>query len=108
MLYVPRAWDIQEHQYKMERIDVSRPLEYTAVSTHLVLSELQVFYTMAKHAGIFPADYELYEQPDGRVAMVDFDKFGTWDKTGIVSFPWGLLITEEQILGDLPFPIKKN
>lgn len=108
ILFVPRAWDIHDHEYKMERIDVSNPLEYTLVGTHPVLHELRAFYAAAKSAGIFPADYELYEQPDGRVAMVDFDKFATWEKEGIVSFPWGLIVTEEQILSDLPFKIGKN
>ena len=105
-LFVPRAWDIQEHQYKMERIDVSQPLEYSTLKDHKVLGELCAFYVAAKRKGIFPADFELYEQADGRVAMVDFDKFATWEKPGIVTFPWGLIVPEDKLVQDLPFPLQ--
>ena len=78
----------------MERIDVSKPLEEPR--GHTVLNDLKIFYERAKAAHIFPADYELYIQPDGRVAMVDFDKFGTWEDDGSVVFPWGLTLTPNQ------------
>jgi len=78
----------------MERIDVSQLLEDP--KEHPVLQDLKIFYDRAKLAHIFPADYELYIQPNGRVAMVDFDKFGTWADDGSVLFPWGLTMTPEQ------------
>lgn len=94
LLYVPRAWDADTHTYKMERIVTEKPLEPQG---HPVLAELKVFYTKAQEQGIFPADYELYLQPDGRVAMIDFDKFGCWFPDGSMKFPWGLTQTKEQI-----------
>ena len=97
MLFVPRAWDAQEHSYKMERIDVSKPLLETEIQSHPVLRELRILYAQAKKEGIFPADYELYIQPNGRVAMVDFDKFGIWNRDGTVEFPWGLKLVVEQV-----------
>ncbi len=105
ILYVPRAWSIQEHEYKMDRIQINKPLEYTEIKNHRVLPELQAFYKAAKKVGIFPVDWELYEQDDGRVAMVDFDKFATWESSGIVTFPWGVLMVEKDLLQDLPFPL---
>lgn len=94
LLFVPRAWDAQRFQYAMERIDVSKPLEDPR--EHTVLKDLKIFYDRAKAAHIFPADYELYIQPDGSVAMIDFDKFGTWEDDGSVVFPWGLTMTPSQ------------
>lgn len=97
LLYVPRAWSPTTHTYKMERIATEDPLPLTDIQGHAVLSELKVFYAKAQRLGIFPADYELYVQPDGRVAMIDFDKFGSWFPDGSMRFPWGLVMTEEQV-----------
>lgn len=101
-LFVPRAWDAEAYSYKMERIDVSRPLLLTEVSSHPVLKDLQVFFRVAQQQGIFPADFELYEQPDGSVAMVDFDKFATW-KDGTIVFPWGAQTTDAMMRQEFPF-----
>lgn len=95
LLYVPKAWDPEEHQYKMERIDVSKPL--IDFPQHKIFLELKEFYELCKKQKIFPCDYELYEQPDGRVAMIDFDKFGTWKEDESVEFPWGLVRSKEEI-----------
>jgi hypothetical protein len=56
------------------------------------MAELKLFYEKAKETGIFPCDYELYRQPDGRIGLIDFDKFAAWVKTESheVLFPWGL------------------
>ena len=97
MLFVPRAWDAEKHQYKMDRIDVSAPITEMNYKTHAVVGELRTFYAKAKEHGVFPADYELYLQSDGRVAMVDFDKFAQWREDNSVEFPWGLQIPAEQI-----------
>ena len=101
-LYVPKAWDAEAHQYKMERIDVSTPVELITVKAHSVLSDLKEFYQQAKQEGIFPADFELYQQADGRVAMVDFDKFGEWKTDGSVVFPWGLQLSNDQVAAATP------
>lgn len=102
-LFVPRAWDPEAYSYKMERIDVSRPLLLTEVSSHSVLKDLQVFFRVAQQQGIFPADFELYEQPDGTVAMVDFDKFAIWSSDGTIVFPWGAQTTDAMMRQEFPF-----
>lgn len=101
MLFVPRAWDAERFQYKMDRIQVDKPLEVLDAKTHPVFAELSAFYKAAKRYNVFPADYELYMQPDGRVAMVDFDKFGLWGPTGEVLFPWGMSSDEKTLLQPL-------
>jgi hypothetical protein len=102
LLFVPRAWDADKHSYKMDRIDVSTPLEVTEVSGHAVMGELKAFYTAAMAASVFPADYELYVQPDGRIAMVDFDKFSSW-QDGTIVFPWGASMKDTVIREQYPF-----
>lgn len=97
ILFVPEAWDCSEHEYKMKKIDVSKPLEESKIPEHIVLQELQEFYNRGKQEGIFPCDYELYEQPDGKVAMIDFDKFSSWKTDGSVEYPWGLKIESENV-----------
>ena len=86
-LFVPRAWDPEPHQYKMERIECLVPVKHSEVA-----GELKMFYAMAGRQNIFPCDYELYKQQDGRVAMIDFDKFAEWREDGTVVFPWGQVL----------------
>ena len=111
MLFSPRAWleepakaqspgKADENRYSMQRIDCSleiNPCALFASETDLQLaSELRLFYEKAKAAGIWPCDYELYRQSDGRVALIDFDKFSRWRKTPSgdeIVFPWGATIT---------------
>lgn len=112
-LFVPKAWAAQEHQYTMDRIDVSRPIEMANISKDAKLcEELMDLYYAAYKKGIFPCDYELYRQADSRIAMIDFDKFGTWNSDGSVDFPFGIHLTAEEVrkhthLGKpLTFPFK--
>jgi hypothetical protein len=102
LLFVPRAWDAEKHSYKMDRIDVSSPLEVTDVKNHVALKELKAFYTAAMEASVFPVDYELYVQPDGKIAMVDFDKFASW-QDGTITFPWGLTTKDSVFREQCPF-----
>jgi hypothetical protein len=51
---------------------------------------------------VFPIDYELYVQPDGRVAMIDFDKFSSY-KDGTITFPWGLTLQDKIMREQCPF-----
>lgn len=103
LLYVPRAWDAERFAYKMDRINTENPLPLVDVKTHPVLSEIKAFYKKAQEASVFPADYELYIQPDGRVAMVDFDKFASWSSDGSVTFPWGQQMSSQQVKECLSF-----
>lgn len=88
----------------MERIEVEAPLDLLQIHTHPVLEDLRAFYKAAQEASLFPADYELYQQKDGRVAMIDFDKFATWNPDGTVRFPWGLALAKEDVSRAIPFP----
>lgn len=98
VLYVPKPSDPEENQYKMKRIDVSTRIEMSDIdSVPDLRRELQQFYRKGRSLGIYPQDFELYKQPDGRVAMVDFDKFGIWNTDGSVEFPWGLRWTASQV-----------
>jgi hypothetical protein len=45
----------------------------------------------------------MYVQPDGKVALVDFDKFATWSQDGTIIFPWGLRATDAAIQQEYPF-----
>jgi uncharacterized protein YfcZ (UPF0381/DUF406 family) len=98
ILYTPRAWyqEGDKHQYYMDRIDCSHEIDAFSASA-ATAAELKLFYEKAKEAGIFPCDYELYRQSDGRIALIDFDKFGVWsgpaDSEQVV-FPWGLVWTK--------------
>lgn len=90
-LFVPQAWNPEDHQYMMERIDVSDPISHDLMGVDKDLyKELAAFYAEGKKTGIYPMDFELYRQADGRIAMVDFDKFGVWNEDKSVTFPWGL------------------
>jgi len=102
LLFTPRAWitnqsdkESNQREYAMERIDCSaqiNPSEMASESPEA--GELRLFYEKAKQAGIYPCDYELYRQPDGRIGLIDFDKFGRWNQTESgdeVVFPWGLV-----------------
>lgn len=103
VLYVPRAWDAGRFEYKMDRINTDNPLHLSDVRAHPVLTDIKAFYGAAQKASVFPADYELYIQPDGRVAMVDFDKFARWSQDGTVLFPWGQQMSLQQVKELLSF-----
>jgi hypothetical protein len=90
ILFVPPAWaSEQPEQYFMSRVDVTCPVLLNTVCTRpLLQTELTQVHQTCFAAGIFPADFELFQQTDGRVAMLDFDKFGEWHPDGTVSFRW--------------------
>jgi len=99
ILYTPRAWAANENQYSMERIETASPVEILDNKIDGLSRELAIFYMKAMAYEIFPCDYELYLQPDGRVALIDFDKFGTWLSDGSVETPWGETWTDEFVSG---------
>lgn len=92
ILFVPAVVGMETNSYSMKRVDVSEPLEMLSVEEHGVFSEVKQFFAASRGAGIFPADFELYLQPDGRVALLDFDKFSIWNPDGSVLFPWGSIL----------------
>ena len=101
VLFTPRAWldsekDSDKNEYSMRRIDCSDEINPCALPVRSSEGrELRLFYEKAQVDGIFPCDYELYRQSDGRIALIDFDKFGRW-KQGSggdeVILPWGATI----------------
>ncbi len=84
-------WIPQEH-YVMQRVDVTRPLflgdrdscasilNDRSVPEHLSLddisNELARWWRQMWEAGFAPWDFELYVQRNGRVILLDLDKFG--------------------------------
>ena len=72
-LTVPRVFVIEERSYVMERIDDSKPL-YDYTLTPKQLTELKIFLSVMESKGWILNDIECYVQPDGRIAILDFDK----------------------------------
>ena len=71
ILFTPRI--LSFNRYIMDHIDVSWPVYEPRGLTAI---ELDLIWNEAAAVGIFAWDFELYLQVDGRVAMIDFDKFG--------------------------------
>jgi hypothetical protein len=73
---------LHSDRYEMERIDVEKPIflgcqgnVLEGLDRDLLVSELASLWKALYKKGYMAWDFELYLQPDGRVAMVDFDKF---------------------------------
>ena len=76
----------------MERIDTSHPEPLQESAPHQLIKELLLYYYLCSKQGYFPNDYELYKQPDGRYALVDFDKFGIFISSEKIEFPYHQII----------------
>jgi len=92
VLYTPKAWlpaepEKMSREYLMQKIDCLAELNPSTLCDS-EMAELKLFYEKAQSTGIFPCDYELYRQADGRIALIDFDKFSLF-KDNKVTFPWG-------------------
>jgi hypothetical protein len=88
LLFAPRTFGYKEKEYSMEAIDDGYLVMAENYSEKLK-TELKKFYLDLARHGFFPHDFELYMQVDGRVAMIDFEKFGEWvndDEVVIDSF----------------------
>jgi hypothetical protein len=80
ILYTPRPLGCLGNSYKMERIDDRAMIVGAAVATMPALvEELARLYEELGQRNITPNDFELYLQADGRVALIDFDKFVVCD-----------------------------
>lgn len=89
LLFTPKAREssYKKNSYEMEEIDNENPID-TITSSELQ-KEIELYFQYAYQAGFYPSDFELYEQPDKRIALIDFDKFGTISKTNkTVEFPY--------------------
>ena len=81
--------------YQMEKIDIRKPVE--KIEDPELRKEILSYFSFAKKAHLYPSDFELYLQPDNRVALLDFDKYGVIDESEkIVTFPFrGSIALEE-------------
>jgi hypothetical protein len=83
LLRTPEPISFKENEYSMEIIDdgyliLKENYEKLPINCVKLKAELKEFYLDMASYGFFPHDFELYLQCDGRVAMIDFDKFGEW------------------------------
>lgn len=97
LLFTPRAWRATECEYLMEKIDCSHQIDPNQNDVIGLIKELTRFYMKSMSYSIFPCDYELYLQPDGRIALIDFDKFGTCLPDGSVLTPWDEIWTDKTV-----------
>jgi hypothetical protein len=77
ILYTPELSDDQT-QYEMRLVDTRKPL-WLAHMPHqdsLLKTEVVRFWKEMYSHGFALYDFELYEQPTGRVAILDFDSVG--------------------------------
>jgi hypothetical protein len=75
ILYTPSARELKKNSYEMEKI-VPSVIEQVKNGTPLA-KEIINYIAAALKDGIVPQEFELYQQPDGKVALLDFDRYGT-------------------------------
>jgi hypothetical protein len=94
LLFVPHIYLDIHDGYEMARVDTSRiiypgdPNHSTQISEELSMSlcqDLVLLWIALFQRGFAAWDYELYLQPDGKIALLDFDKFGFCMTSGPVS-----------------------
>lgn len=93
-LYVAKVNLENHYEYEMEKISTEN-IVYPGSPNHgtilfsqdqeVLLNELASLWIALWHQGFAAWDYELFLQPDGRIAMIDFDKFGFHMTSGPVS-----------------------
>jgi hypothetical protein len=98
VLKVPDAYKPEDHSFEMDRIVATNPLtQDEAQRDSMLMEDLRRFFVACKVRGLYPLDFELYTQPDGSIAMIDFDKFGRWCSDGSVVLPFGMTWSSEQV-----------
>lgn len=85
ILFTPALRNPKNNSYEMEIIENTNPIE--KITDPQLHKEILDYFKAAKAAGFYPSDFELYQQRDGRVALLDFDKYGTI-RGGDVVFPF--------------------
>jgi hypothetical protein len=93
-LFVPSLNLENMHEYEMQRISTQKII-YPGAPNHgellssddfeLLFRELSILWLALWNRGFAAWDYELFLQPDGRIALIDFDKFGFHMTSGPVS-----------------------
>jgi len=81
ILYTPAARhsNNSKFSYSMERIDNKKQIMKLTKEDADLADEIVKYHRAAIRKGYFMNDIELYRQPDGRVAVLDFDKVGNID-----------------------------
>jgi hypothetical protein len=82
------------YEYEMQRISTQKII-YPGAPNHgellrsdefeQLVTELSMLWIALWNRGFAAWDYELFLQPDGRIALIDFDKFGFHMTSGPVS-----------------------
>ena len=77
LLRVPELLDsIDSHRYRMRKIKTTHPLHLGLMEDHNLADEVRRLWLRLWEDGFAAWDFELYLQPDGKVMMIDFDRFG--------------------------------
>lgn len=85
----------KNNSYEMEKIDSGTPIEKIPAALR---PEIIAYFRAAKAAGYYPSDFELFLQSDGRVALLDFDKYGlVQDRNVIFPFRGTVSVNHEPI-----------
>jgi hypothetical protein len=93
-LFVPSLNLENGDEYEMQRISTQKII-YPGAPNHgellrsdefeQLVTELSMLWIALWNRGFAAWDYELFLQPDGRIALIDFDKFGFHMTSGPVS-----------------------
>jgi len=60
----------------MRKIKTTQPLHLGLIQHHNLADEVRRLWLRLWEDGFAAWDFELYLQPDGKVMMIDFDRFG--------------------------------
>jgi RIO-like serine/threonine protein kinase len=97
-IFVPQVYELEKRSYTMDRIDDSYSYESKESCENIdFVRELRVFFKEFIDLGYVPADFECYKQKDGRISIVDFDKFIKIGQNGEMNF-FGRNVTVDDML----------
>lgn len=75
-IFVPNVYECTANSYTMDWIDDSHPYLASESSTNQAfVQELDTYFAEWIRNGYLPNDIECYNQPNGSVAIIDFDKY---------------------------------
>jgi hypothetical protein len=83
-IFVPNVYSFDRNSYTMDKIDTQKE-----VNVNCCIDELKQFYKDCKKYNLYPVDFELYLQKDGKIALIDFDKFAIFINENTIEYPWG-------------------
>lgn len=73
---IPKVFDFNANSYTMEKIDDSHPYYTEESSSNTEFKkELLTFYKEFEKHNYFPNDFECFVQKNGKICILDFDKF---------------------------------